>query len=151
MSNTTFLEHIANLDPWEAKMLNKTDNQHHKQLAQAILTKEQIYIVSYEGKSNGYGSFGWIIEGQQEYARGTGRRSRRSKRNYAIIQSRKAYRMLAAIRFLQQTCAWNDTWPATNKTIKVYSNKHEPYPTNFMAPQAYCRNSEERVSIGLRH
>ena len=45
----------------------------NKQLAQAILTKEKIVIVSDGGEKHGHGSFGWIVEGDQEYARGRGK------------------------------------------------------------------------------
>ena len=120
MSITTFTEQIEALDPWEAKMLNKADNQHHRRLAQALLTKEKIYIVSNGGQLNSYGSFGWIIEGNQEYARGNGEAE--GAREIMQLFRAEAYGMLAAIRFLKQTCVWNDTWPTTNKTITVYSD-----------------------------
>jgi hypothetical protein len=117
---TTFAEHIKTLDPWEAKMLNKTDNQHHRRLAQAILSKEKIYIVSNGGQAHGYGSLGWIIEGDQEYARGRGE----AEGARELMQSfrAEAYGMLAAIQFLTQACTWNDTWPTTNKIIAMYSD-----------------------------
>jgi hypothetical protein len=120
MSITTFDEHIKALDPWEAKMLNKADNQRHRRISQAILTKEKIYIASNGGVSHGYGSFGWIINGKQEYARGRGE----AEGAREILQSfrAEAYGMLAAIRFLQQSCIWNNTWPTTNKKIAAYSN-----------------------------
>jgi hypothetical protein len=76
-------------------MLNRADNQHHQRLAQAILTMEKIYVVSDGGVAHGFGSFGWIIKGEQEYARGRGE----AEGAIEIMQSfrAEAYGMLAAI------------------------------------------------------
>jgi hypothetical protein len=34
----------------------------------------------------------------------------------------EAYGMLAALRYILQTCTWNNSWPTTNKEITAYSD-----------------------------
>jgi ribonuclease HI len=85
-----------------------------------ILTKENIIFVSDGGEKQGYGSFSWIVEGNQEYARGRGE----AEGTIEFMQSfrAEAYGMLAALRYIQETCTWNSTWPTTNKEITAYSD-----------------------------
>jgi hypothetical protein len=117
---TTFLEYIARLDPWEAKLLKTNNKTKIQKLIQSITTQEKIDIVSDGGEKNGYGSFGWVIAGEEEYARGRGE----AEGAQHLMQSFRAesYGMLAALRFLQRTCQWHDKWPSTNKTITTFSD-----------------------------
>jgi hypothetical protein len=66
----------------------------------------------------GYGPFGWIIEGSSEIAQGHGE----ADGPIELMQSFRAerYGMLAVLRFIYQTCEWQNTWPGTRKHITVH-------------------------------
>ncbi len=70
--------------------------------------------------ADGYGSFGWAIAIDDNTILGSGK----AQGQRTLMQSFRAevYVMLAALRFLLNTCKFEAKWPQNKKVIHTNSN-----------------------------